>query len=451
MGAILVTQTISIWAMYFYVPPPGVGLPTRVPVEVFGLIMVLGRIVDAVTDPLVGFLSDRSRSKWGRRIPLIVAGTPLLCLFFFLIWTPPMTTSSTFNIFYIAVVLNLLFLSYTLVLVAYWALLPEIAPSPEERVKLSAWQSFFNIVALFASMAGSSFLVSRLGFRAMGLIVAIVSFISFYAPVAVIREKADAFSQKDGLNFATALGQTLKNGPFLIYILSYMFFWFGLNLVITGAPYLVTVVLAIERPFALTFIIISLISVAIGFFLAPRLTVRFGQKNLLITTVALLCFFLPMIFFLGKEPTFYIKIIAEVLAALAFISYPSELAETIAGFINSKNNFLMASLGVMGLPVIWLFILPNTIISDIIDYDEKKTGLRREAMYFGVQGFILKLTVGTSSFFLSSLLFKFFGYSSANPLGIHLIGPFAGLSMLIGLIIFLRFPLSGGRYKRKDS
>ena len=81
------------------------------------------------------------------------------------------------------------------------------------------------------------------------------------------------------------------------------------------------------------------------------------------------------------------------------------------------------------------------MIADLVDYDEKVTGSRREAMYFGMQGLMLKFAIALSALFFGFLL-RTFGYSSAEPLGILLLGPVAGVFVLVGLSIFSKYPIT---------
>jgi len=92
-----------------------------------------------------------------------------------------------------------------------------------------------------------------------------------------------------------------------------------------------------------------------------------------------------------------------------------------------------------GIPLAGLFVIPNAIIADLTDYDEMNTGQRREAMYFGAQGFCLKVTLGISTY-LMTLMFEKFGNSAAEPLGVQLTGPVGGVFALLGMAAFFFFP-----------
>ena len=95
--------------------------------------------------------------------------------------------------------------------------------------------------------------------------------------------------------------------------------------------------------------------------------------------------------------------------------------------------------GLMGFPAAILMIIPNVIVSELCDVDEKKTGERREAMYFGVQGFFMKLNLGLSTASLA-LFYSLFGKDISNPLGVRLALLLGSAVALVGLIAMTRYP-----------
>ena len=99
----------------------------------------------------------------------------------------------------------------------------------------------------------------------------------------------------------------------------------------------------------------------------------------------------------------------------------------------------MVVIGLAGIPIAGLLVLPHAIIADVTDYDEKRTGCRREGMYFGMYGIVLKSAVGLASLFVGFVL-HYFGHTEGNPSGILLSGPLAAVFVLVGVLIFLRYP-----------
>ena len=129
------------WLPYFYSPPADAGLTRYVPLAAFAAVLAGGRILDAVSDPLIGYLSDNTRSRWGRRKPYIFVSTPILFLAFILVWRPPVDSVSMSNVIYLATVLFFYYWAYTGVLIPWFAVLPEMSPNnPKYRLAIQAWQ-----------------------------------------------------------------------------------------------------------------------------------------------------------------------------------------------------------------------------------------------------------------------------------------------------------------------
>ncbi len=113
------------------------------------------------------------------------------------------------------------------------------------------------------------------------------------------------------------------------------------------------------------------------------------------------------------------------------------LGQSLFGLTPEMLAYIL--MGVTGLPLAVIFIVPDAIVAAVSDLEEKLSGQRREAMYFGAQGIILKLALGLSTVITGALL-QFFGSSVANPLGIQLTGPVSAIFILIGVIVFRRYP-----------
>jgi len=415
---IMLINTSLMWAMYFYAPPGG-SLKPLLPIKLFGLAMLGGRIFDALTDSLVGHWSDRTRTRWGRRIPFIVFASLPLFISFVLIWMPPSKELSILNFVWAACIISLFFFFFTCVIVPYLALLPEIAEGSRERINLSALQGLFSIVGLGIGMIGSSFLIGWKGFRWMSVIVGLVALISFYLPVIAVREKSRGDRREDlvggrespALKLKEALVETFRNKPFLSFIAGSLFFWFGFYTILANAPYLVTEVMGRDLSEVGKILGVSLLVAAVFFPFMIRLSRKKGKRFAFLFSMSLFAIVLSLVGLIGRlgpVPIFYQG---------------------------------MVVIGLAGAPIAGLLILPHAIIADITDYDEKRTGCRREGMYFGIYGIVLKSAIGLSSVFVGFLLHHF-GYTQANPLGILLCGPLAAVFILLGIFLFLRYPLT---------
>ena len=116
--------------------------------------------------------------------------------------------------------------------------------------------------------------------------------------------------------------------------------------------------------------------------------------------------------------------------------------------LEPKLMFAYIIIALVGIPLASLFIVPNALVADLTDLDEKFTGLRREAIYFGTQGLFLKIDLGLSSLLMTQM-FARFGYSLSNPTGIRLTGFVGAFFALTGVIAFLMYPRDMNAYAAK--
>ena len=401
----LTTQTLVTWYAYYYAPPDRVGF---INIALVGYALLLGRIVDAVADPLVAFWSDHTSSKKGRRIPFIKYGALPLVLTFILVWFPPLDETSIYNFIYLTLIMSGFFFFFTVVVAPYLALLPELTPDPNERVTISTYQSIFNIFGLLLASIGAGFLINGFGYRVMGITLGVIALVFFYLPVLAVKEEKQ-LKVKDDVRFRDNITQLLQNKNYVNYQLANLLIWFGINMLTISVPYIGSVLLGVgEEGSGLllggTFIVAIFASPVI-----LKLTHRCGKKIVFSRVILLLTVNLGLIFLIGRPWLFFQQLwYGYVVIALA------------------------------GIPISAIFILPNAIIADLTDHDYYRTGQKREAMFFGIQGLIIKMTIGISSWVTLAVFFNYFGYSSENPTGIYLTIPLAIVLNLFSYFIFTR-------------
>lgn len=410
IGIGIVDRAVVAWVMFFYVPSEHAHLTLLVSAKFFGAAMLLGRVVDAVMDPLVSYWTDSCRSRFGRRAPFLAFGGVGLALSTTLIYLPLGAPQSLFVKFYLMFALSLFFTFFTLYVVPYLALYPELAKTDSDRINLSTSMAIFNLGGVIIGMIGSGFLIRSVGYAGMAGICSILSAVSFCIPLLVVREGAHVKGAPVTIPLFRAISQTLKNSAFRNYVTAICLYWFGFNMVTTALPYYVAELLhgtedLVSKLLAVTFGITTL-----SFPIVNKLSKAMGKEKLFLYCLGFFTALLPTLYFINHP----------------LLPIPPKL-------------FLFGALGLAGLPIAALFILPNALIADLTDLDEKITGHRREAMFFGVQGLLMKSSFGLSSMFLS-FLFDAFGYSGSHLLGLRLTGPLAGLFALIGLWFFARYP-----------
>lgn len=404
VGENVVFQAVTAWIFFFW---SGQGDPGRalIPIGLLGVLIGVGRLLEAFDDPLIGYLSDITKSRWGRRFPFIFFGAPLLALSFFLLWIPAQ------NAIYFFLALQFFFLMYTIVSAPYEGILPEIAKTSADRVSTSAWRVIFGVIGAGIGLVGSSLIIQKFGFQVMGVSLGLIALISFWIAILGIRKNLDKISRSksfdNNLNLHQSLIITLKNRHFLIFSLAFVLFSLGFNLLNALIPFFVKAVLGQSEGMVALFTGAVLVSMLLALPIQTKLSSLYGKKKVYGFSMLALGLIFPLLFLVGLIPH----------------TSPTSLTILITIFI--------------GLALSGQFIYPNAILADIIDFDETKTGLRREAIYYGMQNTLQKF-----SFALSSLIFgttlATFGATIENPFGIRLIGPLAGLTAIIGFLIFIK-------------
>ena len=342
---------VYVYIPKFYTDVVGINI------AVLGYLMFSVRIFDAVTDPAIGYLSDRTTSRLGRRRPYIAFGSILVAVAMFLLFNPP-AVSETMETVWFGVTIYILFLFWTAVVVPFESLGPEITFDYNERTSLFGMRDGFLIAGTLAA-ASSPALVGWLfnlpadadGERAKFFWIAVI-----YAPLLVgtcwwcvlaIRERRPAAEhQTKGL--LRGLRLVGHNRPFVILLIAYTVSAIGNNLPATLILFYVEYVL--ESPLADFFLMLYFVA---GIIFLPAwimISRRTGKKAAWLASMAINTTAFAGVFFLGPGD-------AAIYGILVFLSGIG-LGATLA--------------------------IPSAIQADVIDYDELLTGERREGQYIGL-------------------------------------------------------------------
>jgi GPH family glycoside/pentoside/hexuronide:cation symporter len=412
LGQALFFNTVQTFLIFFYtdvvrLDPKWVGLAFAISYGVW----------NAINDPLVGVLSDRTRTRWGRRIPYIALGTPLTFLLFALVWSPPLgghplTNPSHVGIFlYFAVIIALFDLVYTAVSVTYTALFPEAFENLQERTEVSIYRQVAAMVGTALGVAIMPVIVGALskpfgdlgGWRGAGVILGLIGSAAFGFSLLGSRERKEA-SEEQPLPFIAAFKETLTNRSFLAFAganLMICYIWSWLSAMV---PFFTKYVIGVPSE-QMSLIFLGMFITSMAFYpLWRKVALRLGAKRTLATAVTLFVTFMLLVLFVRS-------------LAQAFVMM------LLVGAANSG-----------------ITLVRDIVLSDVIDEDELRTGQRREGSYFGVNAFIERLVmvlIGGSS----SLVLSLSGYHaeltvqpSSVALGIRL-----GMSLLpaVALAVFL--------------
>jgi GPH family glycoside/pentoside/hexuronide:cation symporter len=423
VGMMVLDTVLDQYTVFFYAPKKSVAAAAGsaairfAPIALAGLALNFGRVVDAIANPIIGFLSDRTKTRWGRRIPYVLFGCIPMTAFFILMYSPPIHHLSNWNAVWFGVMCGGFLFLYTLTVAPYLALIPEIAQSSDDRVKLSSWHAIASILGLIIGAVATGLLISPLGggsrgIRGMAIVMALFSLATILITALSVKEKPLREDQIARLSFKEALFPTFKNKHFLIYAFSISSFWLGYKVLQSSTIYICTMVLKKDEGYVSVvmagLLVVLLLSIPCVFWLYSKI----GKKKLFMTGLILIMVLSPLQFFINK----------------------------VGAFMNPLIFFHII-VAAMGVPIALMMVIYNAVISDIIDYDEKQTGLRRECMYYGVEGFFTKIARGIGSS-LSAFLFAIFGIEAGKAGGLLLAGPFCAFFALIGVIIFSKYTLT---------
>ena len=415
-----VEGVLFTWIMYFLAPPEGSGNVAYIPIIWTGIILTAGRVFDAITDPLIGNFSDNFQSRWGRRKPFIIFGTPVMIIAFVFLWTPPVEGISNLNIIYLAVIFTIYFLFYTAIGIPYDALLAEIALTSDDRVKLTSWKLVYAIIGFLLVALIAPSLYQNMGPFKMALVVGAIGLVTMYMCLPGVKELPREFSQADvKMSVWDSLKNTFGNKQFLAFGLAIIALYMCYEVLLVVIPYFVTVILQREEAFVMylqaEFILCMVASIPLWMWLAKKYTKRTLLRAISIALSPLFA----VIFFVGAIPG--VSVITQAFVLFPLVSIP------LGGFM----------------------ILVYAMMGDVVDYDQMRTGKRREAMYYGVFGFSRKVGFALSTIILP-LLFKKFGYQVGNDLGIRLVWIMLGITSLIGFLILFGYKLGDSPEETKD-
>ncbi len=411
------------WMLFFLVPPIGEGI-ARVPdVSIFGLgvdarvfagiLIFAGRFIDAFTDPLIGWWSDRTRSRWGRRIPFILFSTPFYALFAAMVWFLPSGDASLWNAIYFVIVLELFFMAATMSSGALEALVPELTHGAADRMNLVGLIFLFAVFGAGLGLAGSGALVDAYGYQVVGVILAIVGLFFRYLSLSAVWKYARRDTTPARVDFFRGMKETLRNPQFVYYLPTFVMFTTGVGVLLGWMPFFASELLQAEEEGRVsslisTVVIIGAVISGIGFW---TLLNRRG---------------------LSKRRLYGWCLVASgaafpLLGVVGLIPVGSQITQGLVfAFI-------------AGLPMSAVFMLPKGLTADIADYDAMLTGERREAMFYATQNFFEKITFALPPALLSFVLLL--GDTTEDPLGIRLAPVLAGALALLGIALWHRYRL----------
>jgi len=402
-------QAFNTYIIFFYVDV------VKLPAYLAAMGMIIFGIWNAINDPLAGFISDHTRTRWGRRIPYIALGAIPFGIIYFLLWVPPFSDySQVGQLFLYFVFFICLFDGFYTVTVLNWAsLYPEMFPGLAERSQVNAFRQTFGMFGLLMGIALPPLIYGSIGWGWMGVIFGSIISASLLIALTGSREHF-RFSHEKQLSIWPSFKATLKNRSFLTFVFSNLFVQYTFTIILATIPFFAKYVLDVGTQQTAAILAAAFLTAIPMLYLWGRLTVKFGAKRCFMAAMlSLIIFLIPFLF----VRTFWAAFLAS-----------SSIGIGLAGFI----------------------LIVDILLSDIIDEDETRTGTRREGMYFGVNAFITRFAIGLEALSMGII----FVATRYNPYVFTQTGEFmvglrvlvAGLpimALFLALAIISFYPLSG--------
>jgi GPH family glycoside/pentoside/hexuronide:cation symporter len=424
VGWSIMTNIVLVMGQYFYLPPSHSGLKQFMPqLLVFGFLSIMslivssGRVIDAVVDPYIASLSDKSHNPRGRRIPFMKWTILPSVIFCGLIFYPIVKGESLHNAYWLTLMLIGFFMSSTAYIIPYNALLPEVTDTAAEKVKLSSFQQAGFVIGIiisslvnnYADLVQDFFKVadrdSAVQYTIWGL--SIFAGLIMLIPVLAIDETKYVVSKRPShLPVLQAIRKTFGQKNFKYYLISDFSFYTGLSIISTGLLYFITVLLRLKESMG-GLLMLVMVLVSLAFYpLINYMSKKYGKKPLILFSFALLSLIFAMIYFLGRLP---FSPVAQVFLLGILAAFP------------------LASLG----------ILPNAILAEIAEKDSKETGENHEGMFFAVKYLFVKLgqTFGGALFAFLAV----YGKDVGHDLGLRLNGIFGFVLCVLAFTFFTKF------------
>jgi GPH family glycoside/pentoside/hexuronide:cation symporter len=401
-----------------------------------GSVLLVGKVWDAISDAPIGILSDRTRSPLGRRYPWMLVGALPLGIGLMLQWLVPSTANQWLLFAYYAAIALLANTAFTAVAVPYSALAAELTPDYDDRTSLVSFKAAFSIGASFLSLSLAQVIFANIAnpsrqYLVLGATCGTIAMAAVYLCVwgtyqryqAVQAQQVRA-SAAPSLPIWQQLRIALSNFPFLCVIGIYLCSWLGLQVTAAILPYFVVHWMKLPD-YHLTQTVLTVQGTALGtLFFWSILAQRLGKRA---------------IYGMG------IPLTIGALVGLCFLQ-PGQVA-------------LMYSLAaIAGFGLSTAYLVPWSMLPDVIDLDELQTGQRREGIFCGLVVQLQKIAIAIALFLVGKILdwAGFIPTTSEETLPIQpdsalwairwLIGPVPALVLVFGLIAAYLYPITRSKH-----
>jgi len=420
LGPAIATIVAGFFQLFFLTTVAGL------PPGLAGTILLVVKIWDALNDPIIGWLTDRTSTRWGRRRPWLLFGAAPFGLLFFLQWiVPPFDVTGKF-IYYLIIAL-LFDTAFTIVNVPYTALTPELTRDYDERTALNSYRFAFSIGGSLLGGILHQTIVGRYpddpqtGYLVAGAVVGTLIALPFLWCFLGTRERYEPDPEARDLSLGEQIRYVFSNRPYLFVVGIYMFSWLAVQ--VTSAVLTFYITFWLRRPDLITTFLLAVQGSALVFlFVWSAVSRRIGKKAVYLVGSVIWIGVQAFLFFLQPEQI----TLAIILAVIA------------------------------GAGVATAYLVPWSMMPDVIELDELETGQRREGMFYGFMVLLQKLGLALG-LFLVGLGLQVAGFNENLPADLQpdsarlairlMLGPVPTLILICGMILTWFYPITREKHE----
>jgi GPH family glycoside/pentoside/hexuronide:cation symporter len=417
LGFSLITSAMQFFLLFYYTDVAGINPALA------GAALMVGKLTwDAINDPLFGYFSDRTRSRFGRRRIYMLVGAIPLGIAAWIMFSLPKGLTGVPAFLAVLGSFWLVDTFHTMTTTPYYALTPELTRDYNERASLTSIRMVFSVFGYILGAASTTILAGvfqgaglnmQQAWSATGAVFGAIAVITTLVTTFSIKERPELAGEPSQLPALKAVLISFKNKPFIILMIAFILSSFSFTVLTALVPYFIQYQLDMgdQVPFVLLVMLVT-----IGIFLVPAKLISDR---------------------INKGPSYALGLFIASVAVIASFFLPRGATPLI---------YVVAAVAGMGFSAQWVF--PWSMLPDVVEYDEQVTGERREGIYYGLWAFLSKFT-GALGVAVSGWALDLFGYvpnveQTAHALfGIRLFFSIVpAVVILISLPFLIRYPIT---------